>query len=70
MWSCAKQCGYWDGSGCGIDYNPASLLLRCPCFDLAITHARDPTPFAGQRSEPADRAGKRSSKSKSKEKVP
>ncbi len=52
MWNCAKQCVYWDGSGCGIEYNPANLLLLCPCFDLAFAHARDPTPAEGQATSP------------------
>lgn len=50
MWSCEKECGYWeDGSGCGIDYTPEAFLQLCPCFEMAVTHARDPTAVSGSR---------------------
>lgn len=49
MWNCEKECGYWD-KGCTIEYNPETLLILCPCYEMVITqvntHARDPTPRA------------------------
>lgn len=63
MWNCAKECGYWDGDGCTINYTPEAFLLLCPCYDLAITHARDPTPLTLSRSGVNDQSQRAAQKS-------
>ncbi len=51
MWSCKKNCGYWEerAAGCSLDYNAETLFRLCPCYSIAVTHAR---------AEPAREDGK------------